>query len=134
MSLRTNKSLQKLFNESKLRQEKQKEERKRQKQLAYQALCRKQDILLKKALRDEKKKVMDNLSTLIKKTPQEPQKPSQIEIETYQAKWQMYEPNQSDLYHTWDELKEAEKRGEGALNWTKLQQIITDTKAMLNNQ
>ncbi len=138
MALYTSDKLQKLFNESKLRQEKQKEERKRQKQLAYRALCRKQDVLIKKALRDEKKKVMDNLSTLIKKTPQKGWKQPQIESNPYyQDQWQLWEPNESDLFQSIDELKEWEEEHHPCINWDVWNQLVEQTKKeieMLINQ
>lgn len=132
MTLRTKESLQRMFEERKrIQQKKQnREERKKQKKQLLQAIYRHQDQILKKALQDERKKVMDNLSTLIKKTPQEPRKPSQIELENYQDRWMLWETNESDLY-TLDELKNIEElypNETGRIRWDVWNQVVSETK------
>ena len=121
MVLYTKESLEKVFRESKLRQE-----RKRLKaQLEKKEKKRLQEILDKNSLRSERKKAMDNLSNLLKKTPQEPLKPS---ITPFYASYHLNEVSDSDLYSTWDELKEAENRHEGKINWYVIKKVIEDTK------
>lgn len=119
-----------MFEERKRIQEKKqnREERKKQKKQLLQAIYRHQDQILKKALQDERKKIMDNLSTLIKKTPQEPQKPSQIELENYQDRWMLWETNESDLYTTREELQQWEDEHYPCINWDVWNQVVSETK------
>lgn len=39
----------------------------------------------------------------------------------------------SELYNTREELKEAEERCEGRINWTKFNQLVEQTKKMIKN-
>ena len=135
MSLLTKDKLQEMFSQSKARQRKNREEKKKQRILAYKAICKHQDQVLKKSFREEKKKLMDNLFALIKKTPQNGWKPSQIESCFYfQDTWQLKEPNEDDLYNTRQELMEAQERGEGAINWDVWDKLIEKTKKQINEQ
>lgn len=125
MSLLTRDRLEEIFYQSRLRQERKKrreqEKRKEEKRL--------QRILDKNALKSERDKVMDNLSKLLKKTPQ---KPLKYVLKPFYVSYHMCEPNENDLYQSWYEIREAEERCEGRLNWDVLQKIIEDTKKMIN--
>ncbi len=130
MGYQTKESLQRMFNQSKLRQEQKKQIKKQQSLQRLREIYHHQDIILKKSLQERKKTTMDNLSKLIKKTQEKPQKPAQIESYSYyQEKWQLWETNQTDLYQTFEELMEAQERGEGRINvenWNKLVQQTKD--------
>lgn len=133
MSNRTNESLQRMFNQSKLRQKKLKEQKKKQSQERLKEIYRHQDILLKKSLQELRKTTMDNLSTLIKQTPQKEKEPQiQISYHFYQDTWQLKEPNDIDLYHSREELQDAEDRGEGKINWENWNNIVQLTKEQIN--
>lgn len=133
MSLRTKEKLKAMFNQSKLRQKKLKEQKKKQSQQRLKEIYRHQDILLKKSLQELRKTTMDNLSTLIKQTPQKEKEPQiQLSYGYYQDTWQLKEPNDIDLYHSIEELKEAEDRGEGKINWENWNNIVQLTKEQIN--
>lgn len=117
MALRTQESLQKLFEASKLRNEKKKQEE----QLKY-----------KKAQESTKKALAKQQSKKQEKTPQKDRKQPQIKfsrtLRIYHTKYIERDTADDDLYTTREELKEAEKRGEGKLNWKLLDKLIEETK------
>ena len=88
--------------------------------------------ILKKSFREEKKKVMDNLSKLLMKTSQKAQ---ECEIQT-PFKLKIYHSDfyverdtaEEDLYDTWDDLMKAQDRGEGKINIEKWNEIVEATK------
>ena len=55
-----------------------------------------------------------------------PKKASYISV--YTSNLIEREPPEDNLYQSWEELKEAEERGEGELNWSKLFQLIDRTR------
>lgn len=129
MSLLTKDKLEAMFNQSKLRQQKKREQKKLKTKQRLKEIYHHQDQVLKKSFREEKKKLMDNLSTLIKQTPQKEKEPQiQLSYGYYQEAWQLKEPNDIDLYHSREELKEAEERGEGKINWNTWDSIVELTK------
>lgn len=133
--LKTKESLQRMFEERKRQQEKKqnRQEHKQQTKQILQAIYRHQDILLKKSLQELRKTTMDNLSTLIKQTPQKEKEPQiQLSYHFYQDTWQLKEPNDIDLYHSIEELKEAEERLEGKINWENWNNIVQLTKEQIN--
>lgn len=126
MTLKTKESLQRMFEESRERQKRLKQQKKKQSLQRLKKIYYHQDQILKKSLQEEKNKVMDNLQALLKKRSQNVRKLAPIEYEEYQDKHQLWETNESDLYHTREELMEAEKRGEGAINWDVWDKLINN--------
>lgn len=132
MSNKTQEQLDNMFTQSRLKKERQK-----QREIEKR---RKEKLQLKKA-----KQLMQKTLLKIKKIEEEKEKKKQEKIERkklYSPSYyyfKIYRTNlierdttEEDLYNTWDEIKEAEERNEGKLNWTTLQRIINDTKTMLN--
>ena len=133
MSLRTKEKLKAMFNQSKLRQQKKRQQKKLETKQRLKEIYHHQDILLKKSLQELRKTTMDNLSTLIKQTPQKEKEPQiQLSYHFYQDTWQLKEPNDIDLYHSIEELKEAEERLEGKINWENWNNIVQLTKEQIN--
>jgi len=126
MALRTKESLQRMFQESREQQKKKKEQQSKLKLEARKKKYKEIDQILKKSLQDEKKKIMSNLQALLKKRSQNVRKLAPIELEEFQKKNQLWETNESDLYQTREELQEAEKRGEGAINWDVWDKLIKE--------
>lgn len=116
MGIHTQESLQRLFETSRLRNEKKKQEE----QLKY-----------RKAQQDVKKALADKLSTKDEKLAQKPLKQEIRYITVYNSNLIEREPNDRDLYLTRDELMAAEDRGEGKLNWSLLDKLIEETKQLL---
>lgn len=120
MPIRTEESLQKLFEASRLRNEKKK---------------RLQEQKYKKAKQAVKKALGDKLSTDKEKSRQNDWKQPQIEfsrtIHIYNVKYIERFADDEDLYQTREELMEAERRGEGKVNWDKFNEIVEQTKHML---
>lgn len=120
MPLRTEESLKKLFAESRARNAK----RKQQEQLKY-----------KKASQSVKKALADKLSIEQEKVAQKAQKQPQIEstrfISVYNTKYIERYASDEDLYQTREELEDAEKRGDGKLNWKLLDKLIEETKLQI---
>lgn len=54
------------------------------------------------------------------------------EYRVYRRPTRERETNEEKLYTTWDEIKEAEKRGEGKINWPHLFQLIKIVKQKLS--
>ena len=132
--LKTQQSLQRMFNQSRQQQEK-KQLRKTQKQQSAKRLkeiYHHQDTVLKKSLQELKKSTMDNLSKLIKKKPQEPLKPPTYEFKIYRTDWIERFADENELYTTFNELMEAQERGEGRINVEKWKEIVELTKKQLN--
>lgn len=126
--LKSNESLEKLFQESRERQKKLKAKRKQQTLQQLKKIYHHQDILLKKSFREEKKKVMDNLQALIKQKPQ-----NEGECE-FQLSYRLYHGNETadeDLYQTREQLMAAEERGEGKINWEKFDQLVNKVRKEL---
>lgn len=122
MALRTKESLQRLFEASRLRNEKKK---------------RLQEQKYKNAQQAVKKALADKLSTKDEKTPQKDWKQPQIElsrtIAIYNSRYIERFADEDDLYVTREQLKEAEQRGEGKIKWDKFNEIVEQTKQILND-
>ena len=120
MPLRTEESLKKLFAESRARNEK----RKQKEQLKY-----------KKASQSVKKALADKLSIKQEKVAQKAQEQPQIEFSRticiYNTKYIERYASDEDLYQTREELEDAEKRGEGKLNWKLLDELVKQTKLQI---
>lgn len=72
------------------------------------------------------------------KIKEQPQQPTTAKI-TYKVT--VYDKSlierftaEEDLYQTWEELKEAEDRGEGALNWEVLEKLIEKLRKNLGSR
>ena len=117
MPIRTEESLQKLFEESRLRQQRLKEQEREK---------------YKKASQSVKKVLADKLSTKQEKTSQNDWKQPQIElsrtIHIYNVKYIERFADDEDLYQTREELMGAERRGEGKINWDKWDELVNKTK------
>jgi len=127
--LKSDESLEKLFQESIERQKKLKAKRKQQKLQQLKKIYHHQDILLKKSFREEKKKVMDNLQALIKQKPQ-----NEGECE-FQLSYRLYHGNETadeDLYQTRKELKQWEMENYPCINWTFWDKLVEETKQLIN--
>lgn len=127
--------LQRLFEQTKARKEKERQQKKQQRLQQYKQLCKQADKLLKEAQEQEKRKKMEYLSTLIPKRQEKPLIQVSRHITVYHSNLIQREPNKDDLYQSWEEIKDAENNPEeqGRLNWNKLQELITNTKLKINN-
>lgn len=129
MALRTDESLQKLFQESRLRQQKLREQKKQQSLQRLKLIYHHQDVILKKSLQEERKKAMEQLQALTKQTQQNEKEPP------FQTSYKLYQGNEIDedkLFQTVEELKEWEKTHWNCINWDVWEKLINDTKTMLN--
>lgn len=135
--IRTSTQLNQLFNETRARREKklQEERQKRlqQRQETYKQLCKRADELIKQAQEEEKKKKMEYLSTLAPKRSQKLLKQEIRYITVYNSNLIEREPNDRDLYLTRDELMEWEKENYKCINWDAFDEIVEQTKQMLND-
>lgn len=120
MPIRTEESLQRLFEASRLRQEKKKQEE----QLKY-----------KKASQGVKKALADKLSIKQEKTSQKAQEQPQIEfsrtLTIYHTKYIERNTADDDLYTTREQLKAAEENNEGRINWELWQTLVNSTRQTL---
>ena len=116
MPIRTEKSLKKLFAESRARQEKRKQEE----QLKY-----------KKASQSVKKALADKLSTDKEKTSQKAQEQPKITFRVYNTRYIERFADENELYTTREQLKEAEKNNEGKINWELWQTLVNSTRQEL---
>ena len=122
MPLRTKESLKKLCTESRARNEKIKQDEQRK---------------YKKASQSVKKALADKLSIKQEKVAQKAQEQPQIELSRticiYNTKYIERYASDEDLYQTREQLKEAEAIGEGKIKWDKFDEIVEQTKQILNN-
>ena len=128
--------LRKLFQETKARKEKERQQKKQQRLQQYKELCKQADKLLKQAQEQEKRKKMEYLSTLIPKRQEKPLIQVSRHITIYHSNQFVKEPDENDLYQSWEEIKDAETNPDetGKLNWNKLQELITRTKLKINEK
>ena len=123
MAIRTQESLEKLFEASRLSSLK----RKQKEQLKY-----------KKAQEAIKKALADKLSTKDKKLAQNGWKQPQIEfsrtITIYNTRYVERFVGEDDLYVTREQLKEAEARGEGKIKWDKFDELVNKTRKDLKKR
>lgn len=116
MAIRTQESLEKLFEASRLSSLK----RKQQEQLKY----KKAQEAVKKALAKQQSKKQE-------KTPQKAQE-KQIEafssiLTIYNTKYIERFVGEDDLYVTREQLKEAEAMGEGKIHWDRFDELVNKT-------
>ena len=123
MAIRTQESLEKLFEASRLRQQRLKEQETKK---------------YKKAQEDVKKALADKLSTKDKKLAQNGWKQPQIEfsrtITIYNTRYVERFVGDDDLYVTREQLKEAEERGEGKIKWDKFDELVNKTRKDLKKR
>lgn len=116
MPIRTEESLQKLFAESRARQQRLKEQEAKK--------YRKAQELTKKALADK-------LSIKQEKVAQKGWKEPQIEFSIYHTKYIERHTADDDLYTTREQLKAAEENNEGRINWELWQTLVNSTRQTL---
>lgn len=123
MAIRTQESLEKLFEASRLSSLK----RKQQEQLKY----KKAQEAVKKALAKQQSKKQE-------KTLQKAQEQPQIEfsrtITIYNTKYIERFVGDDDLYVTREQLKEAEARGEGKIKWDRFDELVNKTRKDLKKK
>ena len=123
MAIRTKESLEKLFEASRLRQKRLKEQETKKYKNAKQAV---------------KKALADKLSTKDKKLAQNGWKQPQIEFSSiltiYNTKYIERFADEDDLYVTREQLKEAEARGEGKIHWDRFNELVNKTKKDLKKR
>ena len=123
MAIRTKESLEKLFEASRLRQQRLKEQETKKYKNAQEAI---------------KKALAYKLSTKDKKLAQKAQE-QQIEafssiLTIYNTKYVERFVGEDDLYVTREQLKEAEARGEGKIHWDRFDELVNKTKKDLKNR
>jgi len=131
--IRTREQLQRLFQLSKERKQKERQQKLKDRQQQYQLLCKEVDKLLKEEAERLKKEKAEQLQALAQKAAQNPRKQPQMtfQITEYHTRYiERYTPDEK-LYQTREELKQAEERGEGKINWDAWNILITMTKEQL---
>lgn len=131
MTLRTPERLKAMFQASKARKEKEHQQKLKARQQQYRDLCKQADKLLKEALQDEKRKRMEQLQALAEKCRQKPLKWSVTELYITSNRYIEKDADWMHYYQTREELKQAEARGEGKINWDVLDNLIKMTKEEL---
>lgn len=122
MAIKTPEQLKQLFEERKAIQQRKKEQEKRK---------------LEKAKLSVKKSLTRKYKAEHKQTQNNPiQSPKFQKITIYHSNQFVKEPDENDLYQSWEEIKDAETNPDeqGRLNWNKLQELITRTKLKINEK
>lgn len=91
----------------------------------------------KKAQEAIKKSLTRKYKAEHKQTQNNPiQSPKFQKITIYHSNQFVKEPDEYDLYQSWEELKDAETNPDeqGKINWDKLQELITRTKLKINEK
>lgn len=138
--LRTSEELKQLFQQNKERRERQiqkEKERKKKEQDKLQQLKKLQAPILKEIqrLRAIKKQQDEQQQALTKKCPYNASEWSKISrMKVYNNHLMDREPGERELYLTREELMDAEDRGEGKINWSKWDELITKTKNKIYEQ
>lgn len=120
MGIHTQESLQRLFANSRRRQQRLKEQEtkkyKNARQAVKKALAKQQSINAKKLAQNAQKQQTEAISRTIC---------------IYNIRYVERFADENELYQTREELMEAEQRGEGKVNWNKFNEIVEQTKQML---
>lgn len=116
--LRTPEQLQQMLEERKRIQQRKKEREKQRYKKASEQV--KQEL-------KKRKKYQENQNN----TVQEPLK-YKYSLTIYQSPLIERETAEESLYQSWEEIKDAEDRNEGALNWEFLEYLIQKTKNEIN--
>lgn len=132
MALYTQDQLKDKFRLSRELHLKQREERKRQRQLEYQQLVKRADQLLKEAQQEAKIKLMEQLQAIKPKTPQRALKtPLTPHYNIYNTNLIEREPNDRDLYLTRKALQDWEEANWHCINWSKWEELVNKTRQIL---
>lgn len=133
MALRTKENLQKLFQASRERNQKKKEQLKQEKYKLNLQIQKVERAHLKTLVVEEKKRKMEQLQALAMKASHNQNKqPSETcHKHTYPPQSNKYIQRYSsdeNLYLTREELMAAEERGEGAINWELFDKLTNEFK------
>lgn len=129
--VRTQEQLQKLFQQSRERHQADRERKKQLRIQSYKELCKQADDLLKQAEQQVKDRLMEQLQALAPKTPQKPLKCTVTEFYISHNRYIEKDNDGLHYYQTREELKQAEERGEGKINWTKFDQLVNKVRKEL---
>ena len=130
MAVRTSEQLKAMFQASKERKQKERQQHKQERQQQYQLLCKQADKLLKQALQDEKKKKMEQLQALTKKTPQRAPKepPSTPFLGSAFIEETMFD---HCSMCSREALKQWEEDNWHCINWDVWDKVVQDTRRQL---
>lgn len=135
MTLRTKENLQKLFQASRERIQKKKEQLKQEKYKLNLQIQKVERAQLKSLLQQEKLKKMEQLQALAMKASQKPlneaTEPTK-KLMTYHTTTIERFSAEEDLYTTREQLMAAEERGEGKINWEKFDQLVKNFRERNN--
>ena len=132
MTLRTKKKLKKLFQASRERIQKKKEQLKQEKYKLNLQIQKAERAQLKSLLQQEKLKKMEQLQALIKKTPQTPLNEAIQPSKIYNANLIEREPSDKDLYQTREELQAWEEKHWKCINWQKWDELVKNFRERNN--
>lgn len=120
MAIKSTEKLKAMFQQSRERKQKEREQHKKDRQQQYKDLCKEADRLLKQAIRDEKKKKMEQLFTLIPKMSQKRNKQHYINFDN--NRWI------DNSNYTRDYTREdLEKMCPNCINWQKWDEVVEQT-------
>lgn len=125
-NIKSTEKLKAMFQQSKERKEKERQQQRLEKQQQYQQLCKEADRLLKEALQDEKRKRMEQLQALVKKTSQKRNKQHYINIDN--NRW-----IENDKYAFHYSREELETLCPNCINWKKWDEVVNQTKQQLKD-
>lgn len=132
MPLRSEESLQKLFQERKAINQRKKEKQKLQKQKEKQEKLLQLKKALKEAQEQEKKQKMEYIKALAQKASPKPLKQASRHIvAVYNNRYVNRELSEECLYLTREELMKAEKRGEGSIRWNVWNSLVKKVRENL---
>lgn len=130
--VRTSEQLKELFKQNKEKKEKQlqleRENKKRLRQEKYKELCHQADELLKKAQEDAKRKKMEELQALAKKTPQNQNKHPLSPPRIYNSKLHERDTAEHDLFTTREELQQWEEENWKCIDWNVWDRVVKETR------
>ena len=134
MALRTKENLQKLFQASRERIQKKKEQRKQEKYKLNLQIQKAERAQLKSLLQQEKLKKMEQLQVLALKASQKAlnEATEPFNYKVYNSNLIERETAEENLYTTREELMAAEERGEGKINWEKFDQLVKNFRERNN--
>ena len=129
MALRTKENLQKLFQASRERNQKKKEQLKQEKYKLNLQIQKVERAHLKTLLQQEKERKMEQLQALAMKASQNQNKqPSETCHPPQSNKYIQRYSSDENLYLTREELMAAEERGEGKINWELFDKLTNEFK------
>jgi len=131
MALRSEESLQKLFQERKAINQRKKEKQKLKKQKEKQEKLLQLKKALKEAQEQEKKEKMEYIKALAQKASPKPLKQASIHIAVYNNRYVNRELSEECLYLTREQLMAAEERGEGSIRWNVWNSLVKKVRENL---